>query len=162
MKNKLFVALCLVCILLIAGLITFLEIDRRSFKEVTAITSSSSSDSSSSKSSGGIQGKGEDSESKTDINAIHSQLEAYYAQNGFYPGISQMNNQTFIETNMIGLSFESLKTPDGVSHAFIEVATNENYAYKPSGCNKTSVECTSYTLSALLNTGEKYSKQSLN
>ena len=39
----------------------------------------------------GIQQKARDTERQTDIKAVHGQLEAYYAQNGAYPALADLN-----------------------------------------------------------------------
>ena len=56
----------------------------------------------------GIQQKGRDTERQTDIKAIHGQLEAYYAQNGHYPTLANVNDSTFRGANMKGLDADAL------------------------------------------------------
>src|SRR5215217_495430 len=59
----------------------------------------------------GIQQKGRDSQRKTDINAVQSHVEAYYAQTGSYPALSMINDATWRATNTKGLDPEALKDP---------------------------------------------------
>src|SRR3982751_6956611 len=59
----------------------------------------------------GIQQKARDTERKTDVNAIHGQVEAYYAQNGKYPTLANLNDSTWRGSNMKGLDAEALKDP---------------------------------------------------
>src|SRR5437588_436170 len=40
----------------------------------------------------GIQQKARNTERQTDIKALHGQVEAYYAQNGKYPTLANMND----------------------------------------------------------------------
>src|SRR5688572_14244107 len=63
----------------------------------------------------GIQQRARNTERETDIKAIHSQLEAYYAQNGSYPALSDVNDATWRGTNMKGLDSEALKDPKGTT-----------------------------------------------
>lgn len=162
-KSTIILVLGIVTFLLIAGAITFLEIDRRDFKTVAEkppVQKQPNFSDTTPKES--IDSRAKDSESSTDIKAIHGQIEGYYAQNGFYPGLAEMNSLPFIQANLLGLSVEALKTPTGTNTTFVDDPTSLNYAYKASGCNKAGIECTAYTLSALLNTGEKFTKEALN
>ena len=61
----------------------------------------------------GIQQKARDTERKTDINALHGQLEAYQAQNGKYPTLANVNDADFRSANMKGLDPEALQDPKG-------------------------------------------------
>ncbi|MBX4201527.1 type II secretion system GspH family protein, partial [Candidatus Saccharibacteria bacterium] len=61
----------------------------------------------------GIQQKARDTERKTDVNALHGQIEAYSAQNGKYPTLANMNDATFRSTNMKGLDTAALGDPKG-------------------------------------------------
>lgn len=40
----------------------------------------------------GIQQKGRNSQRQTDINAINSHVEAFYAQHGFYPNLADLQD----------------------------------------------------------------------
>jgi general secretion pathway protein G len=42
----------------------------------------------------GIQQKARDTERKTDVNALHGQIEAYQAQNGKYPTLAGRNSRS--------------------------------------------------------------------
>lgn len=123
----------------------------------------------------GIQQKGRNTERQTDINAIHAQLEAYYAQNGGYPAASDMNTAAWRTTNMKGLDAEALEDPQWASgQANCTTATTLStaapstkcYSYQalPAAC--ASNNCTSYTLTATyegtVNGASTYVKTSLN
>lgn len=121
----------------------------------------------------GIQQKARNTERQTDINAIRSQVEAYYAQNGKYPSLDQMNeangNTNWRSTNLKGLDKEALKDPSGSTYTLATSAAADVYAYAPtpSGCdNGTGGDCTGYTLTATyegsVNGSNTYSKSSLN
>lgn len=118
----------------------------------------------------GVQQKARDSERKTDVNGLHAQVEAYYAQNGFYPTFANMNDETattgFRVVELKGLDNEAFRAPGGTATTFAAAtATTTQYAYVPvpADCdNTTGNECTGYTLSADLE-GESanYTKSSL-
>ncbi len=103
----------------------------------------------------------DDSERKTDINALHGQLEAYDAQNGFYPTLDNVNNPSWRAANMQGLDAQALRDPKGTTTTLGKTATSIQYGYTTSGCTSTG-ECTGYTLTATLSSGTSYTKQSLN
>lgn len=113
----------------------------------------------------GIQQKARDTERKTDINAIHGQLEAYNAQNGKYPTRANVNDATWRGTNMKGLDPTALRDPNGDADS-LEAATDANdygYAPTPANCdNGGGGDCTGYALSATLEAGGTYTKNALN
>lgn len=116
----------------------------------------------------GIQEKGRDTERQTDIKALHGQLEAYYAQNGHYPTLANVNDATWRSDNMKGLDPEALQDPEGNAQTLVNAAAAGSYAYvvAPNGCDNTNTDCESYVLTATLE-GEidgsgTYVKNSLN
>ena len=116
----------------------------------------------------GIQQKGRDTERQTDIKALHGQLEAYYAQNGRYPTLANVNDTTFRTTNMKGLDSAALKDPKGSAEELKAATTTNFYVYtvSPSACDNTTTDCTGYVLSAKLegkiDNLDTYTKNSLN
>lgn len=113
----------------------------------------------------GIQQKARDTERKTDINAVHGQVEAYNAQNGKYPTLANVNDPTFRSTNLKGLDAAALADPkNAASQTLCAASTASCYGYTvlPSGCDNSATDCTSYTLTATLEAGGTYVKQSLN
>lgn len=113
-------------------------------------------------STGTVQNKAKDTERQTDIKALHGQVEAYYAQYGFYPSLANLNSASWRSTNLRGLDSEALKDPDGTATTLATSATAKQYGYAPAGCSNNGSECQSYTLSAQLSSGALYTKQSLN
>ena len=116
----------------------------------------------------GIQQKGRDKERQTDINAVHQQVEAYYAQEGKYPSLSQVNTASFRQASMKGLDAEALKDPKGTAQTLVAAPAANSYAYAvlasdDTACDNTSKDCTKYTLTAT-NEGSPatYAKSSLN
>ena len=114
----------------------------------------------------GIQKKARDTERKTDINAVHGQVEAYQAQNGKYPTLDNVNDAAFRSNNMKGLDAAALADPNNAgSQQLCAAATATCYGYTvtPNGCdNGANGDCTTYTLTADLEGGGTYQKQSLN
>lgn len=122
----------------------------------------------------GIQAKSRDTERKTDINQLSSRLEAYFAQNNKYPTLSQMNDndtdnaKSFVSQNMKDLSREAFRDPSNKTanpYKLVDTPTNNAYAYAvtPANCdNGSKGDCTAYTLTATLEGGGTYVKNSLN
>ncbi|MBI2588819.1 hypothetical protein HYW35_01215 [Candidatus Saccharibacteria bacterium] len=112
----------------------------------------------------GVQSSAKDTERKTDINALYGQLEAYQAQNGLYPTISDVNDTAWRQQNMAGLDSEALRDPDGDNATLSSTPVAHIYSYQPlpAGCNNNKTDCTLYTLTATLDDGGTYVKQSLN
>ena len=102
----------------------------------------------------GIQQKARNTERETDIKALQGQIEAYYAQNGKYPTLANMQDVSasgFVKTSMKGLDVEAERDPRGASGQTVQgsAATNQ-YAYvvTPTGCDNSATDCTGYTLTA--------------
>jgi general secretion pathway protein G len=125
----------------------------------------------------GIQTTNRNNERQTSIKTLQSQLEAYYAQNSTYPSLAQLNDTTWVAKNMKDLNPETLKDPRW-SKNVKACATNDKptvvatpaakcYAYQvttPDGspCDNAKLDCSQYTLTSMLEGGEKYVKSSLN
>ncbi|MFZ1248973.1 MAG: type II secretion system protein [Candidatus Saccharimonadales bacterium] len=98
----------------------------------------------------GIQQKGRNSQRQTDINAVDSQVEAFYAQHGFYPKQIDLADATFVSKYLKGLDPESLRDPKQPKNETIgTTATSSQYSYVASntggtGCsNSTATETSS-------------------
>ncbi|MCA9349167.1 type II secretion system protein [Candidatus Saccharibacteria bacterium] len=123
----------------------------------------------------GAQAKARDSQRKTDINAMHAQLENYYNSNGNYP-------TTFDATVLAGIDGEALNDPDGNAISMSGVTatakpatgytatkpSGAQYTYAAYGCSGTGATdtCSSYVLYSWLEDGGStfapYEKASLN
>ena len=126
----------------------------------------------------GIQQKARDTERTTDVKAIHGQVEAYYAQNGSYPGLAELNSSSWRSTNMKGLDAEALKDPKFTTGlACKDGSNNPQLAATPStgcygyavfqtdgstACTTAAADCAKYTLTANLEAGGTTSKANLN
>lgn len=107
----------------------------------------------------------QDTERMTDINALQGQLEAYFAENGYYPTLASLNDPAWRAANMKGLDPQALKDPAGTSSTLSAKPAKSVYSYAtvPATCdNGTHGNCNSYTLTATLDDGSPYAKQSLN
>jgi type II secretion system protein G len=121
----------------------------------------------------GIQQKARNTERTTDISALQSHLEAYFAQNnGTYPTLDNLNTQPatgnwWIQDNMKGLSKEALRDPKSASYSLASTPTTNQYAYQPTddsgnACDNSTTNCTKYTLTAKQEGGSDIVKTSLN
>lgn len=111
----------------------------------------------------GIQQKARDTKRKTDINAIDSHVEAYYANGGNYPTLAAVNDATWRSTNMKGLDPNALQDPKGSTQALADGAsTASQYGYAGTGCSGSAITdtCTGFTLEATLEAGGTYQKKS--
>ena len=117
----------------------------------------------------GIQQRARNAERETDINSISSQLEGYFAKNGGYPSLNDLNNEGGVdwrEGNEIkmgdadkAMADPTNGTPELVSAAAELTAVGQySYVPTPTGCESptdetgepsgTATPCTGYTLQA--------------
>jgi len=120
----------------------------------------------------GIQKKARDSQRQTDINAVDSHVEAFYAQYGYYPTLADLQSSSFLSTYLKGLDPEALVDPKAGAIAATTSSTAYGYtATGASGCVNTTVSdptgasttnngCDSFTLTATLESGGTYQKKS--
>ena len=116
----------------------------------------------------GIQQKARNTERQTDIKAVHGQVEAYYAQNGKYPTLANLNDSTWRSTNMKGLDPEALKDPKGSAQTLTATPSSTSYSYAvfasdgTTACDNTTTDCAVYTLTATNEGGGTFVKTNLN
>ena len=118
----------------------------------------------------GIQQKARDSQRQTDIDAVQSHLEAFYANNGYYPTLHDLQDTAvggFVATQLKGLDPQSLISPEGdaIAGAAGTGAAGWAYGYTTTGCTATSAssttnECTAFTVTANLEGGGSFAKSS--
>lgn len=103
----------------------------------------------------GIQQRARNTERQTDIKALHGQIEAYYAQNGKYPTLANLNDATWRAANMKGLDQEALRDPKAAAGSYTVAATAaaNTYSYDvkaadDTACDNTTKDCAKYTLTA--------------
>ena len=118
---------------------------------------------------GGIQAKGRDSQRQADLSALQTQVEAFYANNNYYPALADVNDDDWRAANMKSLDDGAMKDPSAAENsdslsATAASATNQKiYGYVTTGCTGTAPDddtgstdqCTGYTLTAYLEAAEK-------
>ncbi len=111
------------------------------------------------------------------MDVLKGQLETYYAQTTKYPSLAELNNTKWRSLNLKGVEDKDLRDPQW-NNTVKECTTNGNpvfsgeaqkqcYAYHATtsdglACEDTKVTCAQYTLTTILEGGEKYVKSSLN
>lgn len=112
----------------------------------------------------GVQRRARNTERETDIKAIHGHLEAYYANNGYYPGLADATT-----ANLPGLDADALTPPNSTATTLAASAGGnpEQYGYNVtkddgSACTTAAKDCQDYTLTANLEGGGTTSKDALN
>lgn len=125
----------------------------------------------------GIQQKARDSQRQTDINALDSHVEAFFAQNGAYPTVAQLNNAAWRQKYMKGLDPGALTAPNSAVAIDATASSKTKYQYAPTddsgnACTggDTTVSnddpqvdqtCSKFTLSTVLESSSTpYTKQS--
>jgi type II secretion system protein G len=113
----------------------------------------------------GVQARARDTERRTDINAIATQLEVYYNDNGGYPTAAQLLDDAaagWVETNLKGFDKSALTDPKGVKVN----GTSASYTYTPAPTSCTgatgATPCTSFSLTADMEKQTDITKNSLN
>lgn len=115
----------------------------------------------------GIQQRARNTERQTDIKAIHGQVEAYYAQNGRYPTLANLNDSTFRNNNMKGLDEDALRDPKGTAATLAGAPAANVYSYAVTAtgggaCDNSTTDCAEYTLTATNEGGGTFTKENLN
>jgi len=98
------------------------------------------------------QTKARDTERKNDINSMYQKIEEHYNDFGEYPTERELVQQH--DTKLPGLDPDALIDPYG------DLIQSGEYSYTPSSC--TAIGCEKYILSARLEDGSNYTKDSLN
>lgn len=124
----------------------------------------------------GIQAKARNAKRQTDVQALQTQLEAFFSQNGYYPSRADMNSPSWISTNMKSLDTNALVDPSSTCNpsttgclAASPVAKSYSYAVFASdgttSCETTDTSCAVYTLTATyegtVNGSQTYTKSNL-
>lgn len=110
-----------------------------------------------------IKQKDRDTQRKTNINTLQGKVEAYFAQNGKYPTLANINNSSWRTANMKTLNVSTLQDPKSKTPTLVAAPATNAYAYEPTpiDCNNNGLDCTGYTLTATLEAGGTYVKQTL-
>jgi prepilin-type N-terminal cleavage/methylation domain-containing protein len=120
----------------------------------------------------GIRAKSRNVSRQNDIDAISTQLESFYSQNGYYPSLADMNSQSWLNANMKLLNQNALVDPSSTtsSKMLADKPTKDEYSYEVSAsnglsCEKQDTNCAQYTLTAeyegSVNGSNTYTKSNL-
>src|ERR1700761_3904159 len=74
----------------------------------------------------GIQAKARNAKRQTDIQAIQTQLEAFFSENGYYPSYKNLSDTTWVKDNLKSLDTNALIDPSSGSDT--ATLTNSNDA----------------------------------
>jgi cell division protein FtsB len=102
-----------------------------------------------------IQKKARNSKRQSDIIAVMTQLEVFYADNGYYPSRANMNDAAWRNAHMKSLDSTALADPlmNGTPTALAAAPAAKIYAYAPTNaggasCEQDDTSCAKYTLTA--------------
>jgi prepilin-type N-terminal cleavage/methylation domain-containing protein len=121
----------------------------------------------------GIQEREHNNTRIADIKLISASLENYYAENGQYPTLADMNSQSWRTINLKATNIDNDDLKDPISKAqepqFSATPTRTEYAYQPTAsngttaCDNKTIACAKYTLTATMQGGTAtYVVKSLN
>jgi prepilin-type N-terminal cleavage/methylation domain-containing protein len=125
----------------------------------------------------GVQAKNRNANRQSNVNALQSQLETYYAEKTMYPSLDQLNDSNWRKQNLKDTPSFAVADPqwnDKVAactskgnSTFAGNPTGKCYSYQAtttdgSPCLDANTACTQYTLTATFEGGEKWVKTSLN
>ncbi|HVX24325.1 MAG TPA: hypothetical protein VG992_03215 [Candidatus Saccharimonadales bacterium] len=116
--------------------------------------------------SNNIADRANDATRQTDIRSLQTQLEAYFAENGYYPSLADVNSASWRAKNMPSLDASALKDPAGSSQQLASSPAKNVYAYHPTtasggSCEQDVTACTDYTLIATLSDGSHFKVENL-
>ena len=105
----------------------------------------------------GIQQKARNAKRQTDVKSLQTQIEAYFSENGHYPNLTDMNDSSWLATNMKSLDKGALSDPSDPNNSTLAgspVAKKYSYEAKDSSGNScdgaapADANCAQYTLTA--------------
>lgn len=111
----------------------------------------------------GVQRRARNTERETDIKAVHGQVEAYYASNGIYPSLADLQSDTWVQSNLQGLDLGALRAPNQAANTIVGAGSGAtgNYEYDAT-CDGSGANCSDYTLTANLEGGGTFTRDGLN
>ncbi len=104
----------------------------------------------------GIQAKARNSKRQTDIQSLQTQLEAFFSQNGYYPSLANLNDSSWLNTNMKSLDQNALIDPSNPSNSktLLGSPAAKSYSYNvkqsdgTTSCESDDTTCAKYTLTS--------------
>lgn len=82
----------------------------------------------------GVQERARDTERRTDLNSVSTQLEVYYNDNGGYPVFTgSVDTDSWITANLKGASLDAFRAPNQAANTVVNSATptKDQYGYTP-------------------------------
>lgn len=110
---------------------------------------------------------GSDTARKLQLGSIAVQLEAYFAKNKHYPTLDNLNDPNWLQANFSGFDANKLKDPAGSGTTMAAAPAKNQFAYQVGtdknlgDCKADASTCKYYKLSATLDDGSVYVKESL-
>lgn len=106
-------------------------------------------------------------ERQADIKALQVGIEGYYAQNGKYPTLAELNDGNWRRKNIKALETETLKDPSNTSIQLVAAPIANSYSYEVKAsddtiCDNSVKDCAKYVLTATFEGGDSFSKNNLN
>ncbi len=108
-----------------------------------------------------------DNQRRDNIDLIHRSLQAYFAEKGVYPDLTNMNSSGFRRGAFPDIEQADFKDPDDTDSRVVLTRTAQRgvYSYEPVDTNDYTCEpvdrpCVGYTVSAVLSDGTVYSLSS--
>jgi prepilin-type N-terminal cleavage/methylation domain-containing protein len=104
----------------------------------------------------GIQAKARNSKRASDVATIQTQLEAFFQNKGYYPSLGDMNDSSWLSTNMKSLDTGALIDPSNATQSKTLVnstSPSKQYGYvvttsDDQSCEDDDTTCAKYTLTA--------------
>jgi type IV pilus assembly protein PilA len=104
----------------------------------------------------GIQAKARNAKRTSDLKSLQTHVEAFFSQNGYYPSRANLNDGTWLSTNMKSLDQNALIDPSSPtqSKTLVGSPAAKAYSYAPTqsdgttSCESDNTTCAKYTLTA--------------
>jgi prepilin-type N-terminal cleavage/methylation domain-containing protein len=103
----------------------------------------------------GIQAKARNGQRQSDLKSLRTHIEAYFSQEGHYPSLADMNDSSWVGTNLPSLDKNALVDPSNTSQSsqLASSPTAHQYSYQPSddsnaSCEGADTNCSKYILTA--------------
>jgi len=104
----------------------------------------------------GIQQKARNAKRTSDLKSLQTHIEAFFSQNGYYPSRANLNDGSWLSTNMKSLDQNALIDPSNPtqSKSMASAPAAKVYSYQPTqsdgttSCESDDTTCAKYTLTA--------------
>jgi len=102
-----------------------------------------------------------------DVKALQVAIEGYYAQNGKYPTLAEINNTAWRTKNVKALENDDFQDPAAKDSKLVASPAPDVYSYDVKAddnntCDNSAKDCTKYTLTATLEGADPFTKNNVN